>query len=395
MSHLVQNISIAIFWAAALLILYTYFLYPVVLLVLYSAAQLRRDIGYLLGRSNRRVRMPQEDWPTVSIVFAAHNEQEFLPAKLMNLGQIVYPAGKLEIVIVSDGSTDRTNELLRSISDPRINVIILDERGGKPNALNAGVAAAKGEILLFCDAATLFQPDTVQMLVRHFSNPKIGVVCGSLRFEASEESTQTEGVYWKYETVLRMMESRLGATLTASGALYAIRHDAYAPVAINTVIEDFIIPMNARKHGYSVVYDPEAIGTEYAASTVAGEFTRRVRLAVGSFRSIRQLLSVPMDFYTALALVSHKLMRWFVFLFGVFLFVGNIPLLNRPVYQVAFLLQIAFYLAALSGYLLRERQHKLRIAKLGYFLVAMNWAFVVGLFRCLAGRDSVKWQRVA
>ncbi|HWR37607.1 MAG TPA: glycosyltransferase family 2 protein [Clostridia bacterium] len=383
------------FWISAFAIAYTYFLYPVLLFVLFSAAQVRRDLRYLAMRSNRRAPLSLRQWPKVSIIMPAHDEETHLPAKLENLKELEYESGMLEIIIVSDGSTDRTNEFLSHVTDPRVTVVILDERQGKPNALNQAVAQASGDVLLFCDAATLFQPDTVRMLARHFVNPNVGVVCGALRFEGSTESKQTEGTYWKYETVLRLMESRLGATLTASGALYAMRRSAYSPIAKNTIIEDLIIPMGARKLGLAVLYDPEAIGVEYAASTVAGEFTRRVRLAIGSFRSIGQLLRIPVDFYTALALVSHKLLRWFVFLFAIVLFVSNMALLNRSIYQLAFLLQIAFYLSALVGYLLRDRAHNLRLVRLGYFLVAMNWAFVLGLYRCLAGRDNVKWQRVA
>jgi cellulose synthase/poly-beta-1,6-N-acetylglucosamine synthase-like glycosyltransferase len=390
-----QTIAVVTFWISGFLIAYTYFIYPLILLMFFSFAQIVRDLYYLMGRSNRRARIGKQDLPSVSIIMAAHNEQEYLPAKLENLKTLEYESGKLEIIIVSDGSEDRTNELLQGVSDPRIRVEILKERQGKPNALNHAVAMAKGEILVFCDAATIFREDTTQMLVRHFTNPKIGVVCGSLKFEASDESKQTEGIYWKYETILRLMEARLGATLTASGALYAIRKSAFSPIAKSTVLEDLIIPMNARKKGFAVAYDPEAIGIEYAAATVAGEFTRRVRIAMGSFRSIAQLSAIPMDFFTILALVSHKFARWFVFLFAAALMISNLFLLSKPLYQATAVAQALFYLAALYGYLFRSRDHGMRVAKLGYFLVAMNWAFVVGLYRCLAGRDGVKWQKVA
>jgi len=390
-----QSIAVITFWISGFLIAYTYFIYPMILLAFFSLSQVGRDLAYLLGRNNRRARLSKQFLPTVSIIMPAYNEQDHLPAKLENLKKLQYEDGKLEIIIVSDGSVDLTNEMLKKVVDPRVRIVLLSERQGKPNALNTAVSMSTGEVLVFCDAATIFQDDAIQMLVRHFANSKIGVVCGSLKFEASEESKQTEGIYWKYETMLRMMEARLGATLTASGALYAIRRSAFTPVAKSTVLEDLIIPMNARKLGFAVAYDPEAIGIEYAASTVAGEFTRRVRIAMGSFRSIAQLSAVPMDFFTILALVSHKFARWFVFLFAVIFFASNLLLLTDPLYQVVFLMQAGFYFAALLGYLTRGSEHGFRVARLGYFLVAMNWAFVVGLYRCLAGRDGVKWQKVA
>ena len=177
-------------------------------------------------------------------------------------------------------------------------------------ALNHGVKHAKHDILVFSDASTLFAPNVVFNLTRHFSDPRIGVVCGSLKLMGSEESDRTEGTYWRFERVLRLMESRLGATINASGAIYALRRKCFVPLRAGDLIDDFLIPMSARKLGYKVMEDPEAVATDFSVDTVKGEFTRRARLAVGSFRALRRMELASLRGFTGFAFVSHKLLRW-------------------------------------------------------------------------------------
>lgn len=161
--------------------------------------------------------------PRCRVVIAAYNEEDYLPGKIENARELDYPSDKLEFIFVSDGSTDRTNQILGNLEEPTFRTLLLPDRQGKANAINQGTTQAHSEILIFSDAATLFSPDAIGKLVRHFSDPSVGVVCGAVQFHATEVSKQTEGVYWKYESILRLMEGRLGATLTASGAIYAIR----------------------------------------------------------------------------------------------------------------------------------------------------------------------------
>jgi cellulose synthase/poly-beta-1,6-N-acetylglucosamine synthase-like glycosyltransferase len=385
-----------VFWACVFLVLYTYFLYPIVLFFVYSLSQVRRDWYYVVGRRNRRVASPsRESLPLVSIVVAAHNEEEVLPARIENLRQLQYPAEKLEILFVSDGSADRTNEILReAAATGREQVLVLDGRGGKSNALNRGVAQSRGEILVLSDASTMFAPDAIEKLVRHFGTPQVGVVCGALQFQRSGESKQTEGVYWHYESMLRLMESRLGATLTASGAIYAVRRECFQPLSPDVLIDDFVVPMYARKLGYRVLYDPEAMATEIAADSVKGEFHRRVRLAIGSFRALPELLRVPMQGFTGVAFWSHKFLRWVVPFFMIGLLVTSGLLLDQWIYKVAFAAQLCFYVWAICGVLLRDRLAGMRYALVGYFLLAMNLAFLVGFFRSLRPRRETTWERV-
>ena len=245
----------ALFWASLLLVAHTYLLYPAVLFVAYGVAQLRRDCRYLARGSDRRCRdLSDDELPPVSLVIPAHNEEEGLPAKLANLAELDYPADRLEIVFVSDGSSDRTNPILAQAERPGLRSIEIASRAGKASALNRGVAEASHEVIVFSDASTLFARDAVRKLVRHFGNPQVGVACGTLRFQGNAEFQRTEGVYWRYEKALRVMESRLGATLTASGAIYALRRAAWRPLKADVMIDDFVVPFNARRLGYQGAY---------------------------------------------------------------------------------------------------------------------------------------------
>jgi cellulose synthase/poly-beta-1,6-N-acetylglucosamine synthase-like glycosyltransferase len=384
------------FWTCALLVAYTYVLYPCVLFVVYALSQARADLRYLTGRrERRRIALSDGDLPAITLVIPAYNEEEHLEEKLANIRELDYPRDLLQVVLVSDGSTDRTNEILARIQDPLIEAVVRPDRNGKWAAVNEGVRRARHGILVMSDAATLFQPDALRQLVRHFRDPRVGVVCGALRFRGGEEFKQTEGVYWRYETMLRLMEARLGATLTASGAIYALRRECYRPLTADDVIDDFVVPMRARKLGFRVVFDPEAEAAEFAGDTVKDEFTRRVRLAVGSFRALHELSRVPMGAMASLSFFSHKFLRWVLPFLLIGLLASNVFLLDQPLYQITMAAQLGVYLWATLGLVFRERARRIPLVMLCYYLVAINVAFLVGFVRFIGGRREAAWQRVA
>jgi cellulose synthase/poly-beta-1,6-N-acetylglucosamine synthase-like glycosyltransferase len=372
------------FWICFFLVAYTYLLYPVLLFAVSSLA--------VRWRPRRHPQAPAEP-PQVSLIIPAHNEESHLPDKLLNLRALDYPPDKLEVLFVSDASTDSTNAILRGAEAENLRVIYRSRRGGKATALNEAVATARHAVLVFSDAATLFAPDAITKLVRHFADPRVGVVCGALRFQASDESQQTEGVYWRYESRLRLMESRIGVTLTASGAIYAMRRRCFIPLSADTLVDDLVLPMNARKLGFRVVYDPEAIATDFAAPTVAGEFSRRVRVATGSFRALGQILAAPLDPMTWFAFVSHKLLRWVLPFLLLGMLVTSAALLDAPLYRALFAAQAVFYCWAALGYLFRGPMRKVRYALVAYYLLAIHLAFLVGFLRFVAGRGGPAWHR--
>lgn len=383
------------FWGCLTLVVYVYCMYPILLFLTYSLVQVFRDLRYLVARSDRRVRSrSSEELPPVSLIVPAYNEEAALPDKIINLRQLDYPREKIEVIVVSDGSTDSTNEILRS-QDSTLRVLLMPIRQGKFNALNQGVEHAQHDLIVFSDASTLFAPDAVKNLVRHFSDPQVGVVCGAVRLIGNSESRQTEGLYWKYESSLRMMEARLGATLYASGCIYAVRRRCYRPLAPQDLTDDLVIPLRARKLGYRVLDDPEALATEFSANSVKSEFTRRVRLAVGGFRAIKEIFHLPLLNFTGLAFLSHKLLRWILPFPLIGLLVSNALLLQSAAYRLAFVAQLCFYVWAVLGFLLHDRMQHFRYALVGYFLVTIQVAFLVGFWRFLSGRSESAWQRVS
>jgi cellulose synthase/poly-beta-1,6-N-acetylglucosamine synthase-like glycosyltransferase len=375
-----------VFWICVALIAYTYAFYPILLLAAYSIGQLFRDLRYLAGRADRRAPRPAEkDWPAVTMIVPARNEAAHLPAKIRNLFEIDYPQDKLEVIFLSDGSTDQTNQMLAAIQAPFVRTIFLQERGGKAAALNRGVAEAKHEIAVFSDASTLLDPDAIRNLVRHFTKSTVGVVCGALRFKGSASSQETEGVYWKYESILRLMEGRLGATLTASGALYAIRKNCYQKLPANTLVDDLVVPMHARKLSFGVVYDPEARAIDYAANSVEAEFRRRVRIAMGSFRALPEILCSHLPGLTLFAFFSHKVLRWLLPFLLLGALVTNFFLLSGALYSVTLAAQLALLLWTMLG-ALESATRRLPLVRFTYYLSAMNFAFLVGLLRVLRNR---------
>lgn len=396
MSHEVILAARVIFWVSLGLVVYPYVIYPLVLFLTYSITQAWRDLRYLGSPRSRRTKTPAlAALPGVSIIIPAYNEEKVLAAKIENLRDLDFPQERLQFVFVSDGSEDGTNQILQNLQGANYECILLNERKGKANALNHAVERATNDILVFCDAGTLFELDAIKNLVRHFSNPEVGAVCGAVRYQAGSDAQQTEGAYWKYESALRMMEARLGAILNASGCIYALRRECFSPIPLSTILEDFVIPMRARRLGFSVLYDPESVAIEFPASTVSGEFTRRVRLAVGSFRALGDLVRVPLRGFTPFALISHKLLRWLVPFFAITLFLSNIFLVHSPAYRVALAAQVLFYCWAGLGFFFYQQMRRVRFGLVPYFLFAMHLAFIVGFFRCLIGADRAVWQKVS
>ncbi|MGH9533431.1 MAG: glycosyltransferase family 2 protein [Terriglobales bacterium] len=389
-----HTVAAVVLWAALGLIAYAYLFYPLLLWLAYAGVQIGRDWRYLGSRRDRRS-PAVPDLPGLSLVIAAYNEARHLPAKLANLRELDYPAGQLQVIFVSDGSEDDTNQILGKAEG--IELVALPQRSGKAQALNAGVQRARHDLLVFTDAATLLAPDALRRLARHFTDCRVGAVCGALEFQSTAESHHTEGRFWRYESLLRLMEARLGITLTASGALYALRRQCWQPLGARTLLDDFLIPMRARAAGFAIRYDPEAQAVDFAAASVEGEFLRRVRLAAGSFRAMAALWRMPMPGPTRWAFISHKLFRWIAPFCLPLLLAANVVLALAPGaatgYRALLAAQVSFYALALVGMWRRPPYPAPRLARLAYYVLAMNAAFLVGLVQVLAGRDHRVWRR--
>jgi len=374
---------------------YAYVGYPALLFVLASFVQTGRDAFYLLFRNDRRRRGNRRH--RVSLILAAHNEEEVIERTLERCLSTEYPRDRLEILLGSDASSDRTVEIARKFEADGVRVLAFPERRGKLAVVRDCAREARGEILAFSDANTLLRPDAVGNLVRHFSDPTIGAVCGELRLVGPEGRPVDEGLYWRYEQTLKLLESRLDSVLGANGAIYAIRKDLFPQLPLNLITDDFVIPMSARSRGFRVCYDPESVAEEDAPIAVSDEFRRRVRIGSGNWQALRQCadLLLPWKGFISLAFWSHKVLRWF----GPFLLAAalaaNLLLLSEPMGRRVFGLQLAFYGCAALGDALRRLKLPSGPFRLAHYFVVINAALALGMIKGLFGVQQAAWKRTA
>jgi cellulose synthase/poly-beta-1,6-N-acetylglucosamine synthase-like glycosyltransferase len=385
------------FWISVGLLLYTYGGYPLVLIALGSVKQLTSDLRFGLARRTRRASRDQADCPRVSIVLAAHNEEAVIAQKMLNCARLDYPAESLDILVGCDGCTDATAALARSAALPNASVYEFPDRSGKPAVLNRLLPWARGEIVVFCDANTEFEPDAIHALVRHFKRPEIGCVCGELRLRSRGGQPTGEQLYWRFETLLKFLESRLNMLVGANGAVFAIRRSLFVAIPADGIVEDFLIAMNVRAAGYRVVYEPEAIAWEEVAPNARQEFRRRVRIGAGNFHALRHTWRMlnPMAGAVALAFWSHKVCRWLVPLFLVAAQLSASMLAREPVYGVAAGLGGALALLGLLGHRLDLRARYWAPASIPYYFLSMNLALLLGLIAFGRGTQSIVWTPTA
>jgi biofilm PGA synthesis N-glycosyltransferase PgaC len=378
---------LVIFWSAVIILGYTYLGYPVLIAVL-----ARLKPRGLTGEE-------ASELPRVSLIIPAHNEEKVIGEKIENSLSLDYPEELFSIVIVSDGSTDRTNEIISEFaSNPRIRLIQYQPRKGKAHALNIGVSISESGIIVFSDANIRYEPDSIRMLVRNFSAPSVGCVCGKVLLEKAKDSTEPlgEGIYMRYERFIHQNESRFHTMIGTDGAMYAIRSELFKPLPEDAIVDDFIIAMSVLENNYRIVYEPKAIGYEEAASSVGQEFKRKVRMIAGGFQAIGILGPVlnpllhPIVFFQ---FVSHKLFRWLAPVFMLAVLVANVFLLSGHFYQLILLAQLLFYsLAVIAA--IRESIRKRALFYFPYYFCALNLAAAVGLSRFLKGNQPVKWEKV-
>lgn len=328
----------------------------------------------------------------VSIIIAARNEEANLPAKLQNLHLLDYPQDRLQIVIASDGSTDRTVEILGEQA-PYVIPVILDESNGKANALNQAVMHATGEVLVFLDARQIVEPDAVSELVSCFADPEVGAASGELLLESAsgKASADALGIYWKIEKAVRKLESASGSVVGVTGAIYAMRRELYKEIPAGTLLDDVFVPMNVVRHGKRVVFHPSAIARDRLFSAKGKEFSRKVRTLTGNYQLLRLApwLLTPAN-PLLFRFISHKLLRLFVPLFLV-LMLATAALAGGPIYRAIFCLQIIFYLLAASG-MLNPSLRRFKPAAIASTFVMLNAAAALAFYNFVAGKNKI-WTR--
>jgi cellulose synthase/poly-beta-1,6-N-acetylglucosamine synthase-like glycosyltransferase len=370
-------------------VLYTYAGFPLCLLLLTHGR-----------RKSSAVDMQDAELPTVSVLIAAHNEERVIAAKVANCLSLDYPQDKIEFVFISDGSTDATNAILSEAEGPQIQVKLLAGRNGKINALLAGFPICRGDVLAMSDANTFYHSDALRKMVRHFRDPKVGVVTGDVRLLPSKEAFGAgEGLYYRYERQLQLMESTFWSTVTVDGAMYVLRRPLLRPPSYKEVPDDFVIGMNVVLQGYRMIYDPEAVAEEDPTPTNAQEFKRKVRIVAHGIQSFLAGEGVPSprQFRVAWLYASHKLLRWTSAVFVLAAFLSALVLaLVFPNWAWLLWLQIAFYLLALAGWKLSLARGPL--FRVPYYFGMVHLAALVGLIRGLRKGErpvGIKTDRVA
>ncbi|MEX8517304.1 MAG: glycosyltransferase family 2 protein [Leptothrix sp. (in: b-proteobacteria)] len=377
-------------------VLYSYALYPLVLFVVAAFSQAARDAAFVFRKVDRRKSTATADLPAVAIVISAFNEERHITERIENIFALDYPADKLCAYIGSDGSRDRTNELMARFDDPRLKAFAFVQNRGKANVLNDLVSRTTEPIVVFSDANTFFQADALKQLVACFGDARVGGATGELRLKGSGGDNQ-DSLYWRIEQFLKFFEARIGALLGANGAIYAIRRELWKPLEPDTICDDFCVAMNVSAAGKRVVYEPRAWAEEDTPERIGEEYKRRVRIGIGNFQALLRhpeyLLRTSLA--TAFAYVSHKVLRWIApHLLLLALAVSGVLAIESETWRWLTLAQALSYLGAAAALKLTNRGVRLpKLVKLTAFLYALNWAFLVASFKYATGRYSGAWGR--
>ena len=361
-----------LFWLSLAALFYTYVGYPLLVWVL------ARLFG---SEPNRR-----EIFPSVSLLIPCYEEERHIEEKLRNSLDLDYPKGRLEIVVASDGSTDRTDEIVRRFHSQGVKLLSLRSHLGKSAMLSRVVPRLQGRIIVFSDASSRLKSDALRLLVRSFADSKVGCVSGGYHLISSSDlRSQGEGLYWRYETWIKRMESMLHSILGAHGALYAVRKGLFRPLADGSINDDYLIPMRVVTLGHRAVYDPEAVAWEQESTSVRGEFARRRRIAAGNCQQIGQLKELfnSRNGGLAFSFLSHKVLRTCAPFLMLALLASSFWL-SWPCSGIALALQLLFYLTAFLGFLAQRWGWRWRLLSPCFYFCLGNLAMLAGVLRYLA-----------
>jgi len=372
-----------IFWLSAAALSYTYAGYPLLLLIM----------SRLRSREVRRAAFE----PSVSVIITAYNEERDLAAKLENTLALDYPRELLEIIVASDCSTDRTDEIARTFADRGVRLARQPLRLGKTAAQNMAVAEARGEIILFSDATSLYERDVLRVMMPNFADPTVGCVAGRLMYVDPAESRVGRGArsYWSYETFLKRHESRVCSLIGASGCLYAVRRSAYV-VLYPEACSDFIIATKMVEQNLRAVYEPAAVCTEETNRQTDKEVKMRVRVIAQTFTDLwrhRAMMNPFRSGFYAVQLLSHKVMRYAVpFFLIAILATSGILARYSPLYLIVFVSQLGCYLGTLGAWMLERAGVHSRMLALPQYFVLSNLAALIACYQFLRGERYAHWE---
>ena len=384
-----------LFWATLLIVFYTYIGYGI---LLYIIIRLKR----LLKGAPLQPAMPaDEDLPTMTLMICAYNEEDVVEEKMANTLALDYPKDKFRIMWVTDGSNDRTNELLKAY--PEVDIVFSPERKGKTAALKHGLRELKTRYVAFTDANTMINSGALREIARLFSDPTVGCVSGEKRVaarKAGEMAAEGEGLYWKYESTLKRWDSELYSAMGAAGELYAIDPKLCREVPDEALLDDFMLSMYVVQAGKRIAYTPDAFAREYGSANLHEESKRKRRIAAGGLQSIwwlRSMLNPLKQPLVTFQYVSHRVLRWSITPIAmILLLLVNIALVVMGAgtfYTVMLILQAIFYLMAFAGWLQNRIGYKNKLLYTAYYFVFMNFNVFRGMSYLRTHGKSGAWEK--
>ena len=383
------------FWMGVFLVFYTYIGYGMLLWVL---VKMKR---FVKGKAVKAALPADEDLPDVTFMVCAYNEQDVVDMKMENTLQFNYPHDKLHIMWVTDGSTDATNDRLSRY--PGVEIVFSPERKGKTAALNHGISMVKTDLTIMTDANTMVNPEAVREIVRCFQDPQVACVAGEKRVMARHEgqaAAEGEGLYWKYESALKKMDSELYSAMGAAGELNAIRTRLYQPMPENALLDDFVMSMRMVDQGYRIAYSPDAYAMEYGSADLNEESKRKRRIAAGGLQSIwwlRSMMNPLRNPMVAFQFVSHRVLRWSItpvtLLALIPLNVALVLMKAGTVYNIIWALQLLFYLAAFIAWVMERQGRKNKLLYVPYYFLFMNLNVFKGMKYLCSHQSSGAWEK--
>lgn len=378
-----------IFWLSIALVVYTYLGYGLLLFVLIR-----------IKRLFKKPTLPKSGFePKVTLVIPAYNEENFILEKVKNSLELDYPKDKLRILFITDGSTDNTAKLIAEQAG--VEVSHSERRAGKAAAENRAMTLVNTPFVVFCDANTYLNKQCIRNLVRHYQDEKVGAVSGEKRVMSKDKDSASaagEGLYWKYESTLKKWDSELYTVVGAAGELISFRSNLVQDLEEDTILDDFMQTLRICEKGYRVVYEPEAYAAETASDNVKEELKRKVRIAAGGWQSMSRLRSLLNPFpqpMLTFQYVSHRVLRWSIsaFVLPVILVTNALLYSQGLLYQWLMYAQIAFYAMAILGWILENRQLRVKLLFVPYYFLMMNYAVFAGFIRWLKGEQKATWER--
>lgn len=383
---------IVVFWICIFLVVYTFVGYG---FLLYGLVKIKRCFKPPFSFNK------EHTLPTVSLLIAAYNEESIIEEKIKNSLALDYPKDKLQLIFITDGSSDKTPEIIKQYKE----VLLLHEniRAGKMAAIKRAIPFLTGEITVFTDANTFLNKEAITELVKHYQNPKVGAVAGEKRIlveEKADASSAGEGFYWKYESALKKWDYELYSNVGAAGELFSIRTALYQPVETDTIIDDHMIAMRIAEKGYIIAYEPKAYAMETASADVKEELKRKVRIAAGGIQSIIRLKKAANPFRNPVLTfqyISHRVLRWTIipFLLIVIFFLNAWIAIQTGslFYQLLFAMQALFYLLALAGFYFENKHIRIKPLFIPYYFCVMNYAVLAGIRRYSRKQQSAAWEK--